>query len=77
MVSHRSEDEFWTEFRIFNGFFESCRWQQTKAAKGHIDEFGQPIAEQEVYFTRQLGLGSTERLRVLRFDGNNVDRFLL
>jgi hypothetical protein len=66
MALHRSEDEFWADFRTFNGFFDPCRWQETKAAKGHVDEFGQVIAERDVYFTRTLGLGSNERLKVSR-----------
>lgn len=66
MALHRSEDEFWADFRIFNGFFEPCRWQETKAAKDHIDEFGQSIAEREIYFTRALGLGSNDQLKVSR-----------
>ncbi|KQQ32037.1 hypothetical protein ASF61_17040 [Duganella sp. Leaf126] len=64
-LEHR-DDDFWVDFRTFNGFFDPSRWQETKAAKDHIDEFGQAIAERDLYFTRTLGLGSNERLKVSR-----------
>ena len=66
MTIDSSDDEFWTDFRIFNGFFDPSHWQETRAAKDHVDEFGQSIAEMDLYFTRTLGLGSNERLKVSR-----------
>jgi hypothetical protein len=64
-LEHRDND-FWVDFRAFNGFFDPSRWQETRAAKDHVDEFGQVIAERDVYFTRTLVLGSNERQKVSR-----------
>lgn len=66
MTSHRTDNEFWTELRLLNGFFDPCPWQDTRAAKDQIDEFGRPVSAGETYFTRQLGLGSSEKLKMSR-----------
>lgn len=66
MTSHRTDKEFWAELRLFNGFFDPCPWQDTRAAKDHIDAFGRPVSAGETYFTRQLGLGSNENLKMSR-----------
>lgn len=66
MTLERSEEDFWADFGTFNGFFDPSRWQETRAAKVHVDEFGQAVAEGDFYFTRTLGLGSRERLKISR-----------
>ncbi|MGX9698987.1 hypothetical protein ACWYXK_18580 [Janthinobacterium lividum] len=78
--SYYTDDEFWTHFKLFNSFFTSYQWQDTKAARDHIDEFGDPVAHTEIYFTRsrhgdvnrlKLSRRSMEKMLMLFFDCNN------
>jgi hypothetical protein len=39
-------------------------WEFTKANKDHVDAFGQPIADGEIYFKRQFGMGWQQNVKV-------------
>ncbi|NVI83078.1 hypothetical protein [Janthinobacterium sp. BJB401] len=78
--SYYTDDEFWKHFKLFNVFFAPYQWQDTKAAKAHLDEFGDPVAYSEIYFTRhlhgdvnrlKLSRRSMEKMLMLFFDSNN------
>jgi hypothetical protein len=70
---YATEEEFWTEFRMFNGFFGNSKWQDTKAAKAHIDEFGCTVSEGDVYFTRDSGQGYTK----LKMSRTSMEQMLI
>lgn len=57
---YATDEDFWADFRLFNSFFGTYKWQETKAAKDHIDEFGGAVSEGEIYFTRDSGQGYTK-----------------
>ncbi|MBB5609045.1 MULTISPECIES: hypothetical protein [unclassified Janthinobacterium] len=78
--SFYTDDEFWKHLKLFNSFFNSYQWQDTKAAKDHNDEFGDVVTKSEIYFTRsscesierlKLSRHSMEKMLMLFFDGNN------
>lgn len=66
MPGFKTDEEFWSAFRrldALNG--KGSRWDKPRAAKPHIDIFGQPVEEGEQYFSRVYG-GLTDRRIVSR-----------
>ena len=80
---YATDKDFWADFRLFNSFFGTYKWQDTKAAKDHIDEFGCAVSKGEIYFTRESGQdytkfkisrGSMEQMLMTFFHGNQFAR---
>jgi hypothetical protein len=79
-MPHDPRERCYTEDKLddlvaeLNSLFPaSSRWEDTRAAKAHIDAFGAPIEAGEHYFKRQDGVAFDQVIKISRL---SMDRFV-